>query len=376
MAITLYYVDPAGGNDTTGDGTIGTPWATVQKALDTITQGTDGDQINLKNGSADVITASLDFSTYGTPTIAAPLVIKGYTSVANDAGKGEISAGGSNILIVNNSSFDFLTLIDLKIGNTGTSSILLLDNACDVHFCEIHTSSNKNVMTFGNNCTFYANYVHTTTYTGTLGGVLNHETALICVKNYFDIGTMKASGILKGGSGKGDCNIDRNIFKANNVDGSAILAQGQRYTITNNSFFNESAGTEYGINYQQNQVTKAVITGNIIEGYSGAGGAAIRSNSGSSDGHAAIVSDNLFFNNTTETTWGGEPPLIERDNTTAIASPFVDAANGDFNATTEAKALGFNPTLGDGTTVSFEDAGAVQREETGGGGSSLIALAY
>ena len=33
---TQYYVDPASGSDSTGDGTIGTPWASVQHAIDNI----------------------------------------------------------------------------------------------------------------------------------------------------------------------------------------------------------------------------------------------------------------------------------------------------------------------------------------------------
>ena len=95
MALTNYFVDPAAGSDDTGDGSIGTPWASVQHALDSITRdATNGDQVNIKSGTADVLAATLDLTTYGTPTATAPLVLRGYTSAANDGGVGVLSGGG------------------------------------------------------------------------------------------------------------------------------------------------------------------------------------------------------------------------------------------------------------------------------------------
>ena len=60
MASTLtnYYVDPGSGSDVTGTGTVGSPWASVQHALDNITRdATNGDQINIKAGTADVLSS-------------------------------------------------------------------------------------------------------------------------------------------------------------------------------------------------------------------------------------------------------------------------------------------------------------------------------
>jgi len=91
MAITNYYVDPGGGDDATGDGSIGTPWKTTQYALDHIVRNsTNGDQVNIKAGAADVLAASLSLATYGAPTYDAPLRFRGYTNIANDGGYGDI----------------------------------------------------------------------------------------------------------------------------------------------------------------------------------------------------------------------------------------------------------------------------------------------
>ena len=89
MASTLtnYYVDPGSGSDVTGTGTVGSPWASVQHALDNITRdATNGDQINIKAGTADVLSSPLTLATYGTTSATAPLSFRGYTSAAEDGG--------------------------------------------------------------------------------------------------------------------------------------------------------------------------------------------------------------------------------------------------------------------------------------------------
>ena len=113
MALTEYYVAPSSGNDTTGNGlTDGTAWATVQKALDTITAGAGGDRINVKNdsGTDDVLASALTLATYGAPTNAAPLVIQGYTTTAGDGGIGGIS-GNALVPIISLGTEDYVSFI-------------------------------------------------------------------------------------------------------------------------------------------------------------------------------------------------------------------------------------------------------------------------
>ena len=62
-----YYVDPTSGSDATGDGTShAAAWATIQHALDNITQGTYGDAINIQCDGTSSLSSGLDLSTYGT----------------------------------------------------------------------------------------------------------------------------------------------------------------------------------------------------------------------------------------------------------------------------------------------------------------------
>jgi len=97
MATTQTYVDYGSGSDATGDGSIGTPWKTLQYAFDHLTRDTtDGNQVNLKAGTAHVNSAALDLATLiagGALSTTAPLIIRGYTSAANDGGMAEIDCG-------------------------------------------------------------------------------------------------------------------------------------------------------------------------------------------------------------------------------------------------------------------------------------------
>ena len=56
--MSIYYIDPAG-NDTTGDGSSGSPWATVSKAN---TETTTGDTVILKDGTYTISTINLSNS--------------------------------------------------------------------------------------------------------------------------------------------------------------------------------------------------------------------------------------------------------------------------------------------------------------------------
>jgi len=144
VAIAYYYVDPGGGDDVTGDGlSDGTAWATVQHALDNITQGTDGDQINIKAGTSDSLAATLDTSTYGTPAVNKPLVFRGYTSTANDGGQGEIDGAGSYSIF--GTKKQAVTFADLKLGSCGSSNVLELDSYCQVILCEITDTTGNGI---------------------------------------------------------------------------------------------------------------------------------------------------------------------------------------------------------------------------------------
>ena len=142
MALTQTYVDPSI-NANSGTGTIGDPYGDLQYALDTMTRdATNGDQINIKSGTAEVLTGTLDLTSYGTPTNSAQIVFRGYSSAANDGGVGIIDGNGGNFRIA---YILYSVWRDLELRNTGTSDLLVGNNLyTEVIDCICHGSTSAN----------------------------------------------------------------------------------------------------------------------------------------------------------------------------------------------------------------------------------------
>ena len=140
-----YYVDYNAGNDMLGDGSAINPWQTIKHAIESgITRNsTNGDRINLKSGYAHVVAATPDYSLYGTPSVAAPLFIQGYTSSANDGGYAEVTCSSGQALADGTTNdyrylrfaylsaisdtdplhvYQYVTLIECKLESTGSSA--------------------------------------------------------------------------------------------------------------------------------------------------------------------------------------------------------------------------------------------------------------
>ena len=95
------YVDPSIAANS-GTGTIGDPYGDLQYALDTMTRdSTNGDRINIKSGTAEVLTGTISLASYGPPRFDYYLVLEGYDSVAGDGGIGAIDGNAGNFTIFN-----------------------------------------------------------------------------------------------------------------------------------------------------------------------------------------------------------------------------------------------------------------------------------
>lgn len=138
-----YYVDPSIAADT-GAGTVGDPYGDLQYALDNITQdATNGDRINIKSGTAEVLAAALDLSTYGTPFATYPLTLQGYATAQGDAdfeagtGIGAIDCNGAARLF-SSTALDGVYLIELEVYNA-TGNMFDVSRGAVVR-CELHTT--------------------------------------------------------------------------------------------------------------------------------------------------------------------------------------------------------------------------------------------
>lgn len=360
MAYTEYYVDPGGGNDTTGDGTIGTPWKTVQHALDTITRNaTDGDRINVKAGTADTLGAALSLATYGAPVGASPLIIQGYTSAAGDGGIGEINGAGSYAII---STTGCIRFADMKLGNCGSAVILTMGELSEIWNCEVHTTSGIAVIP-GMTMRIVGNWFHDCT--GTL--VIDNNGSQIIAHNYFDVGA--TTSIIELGSG-GMSILFANIIYLSGADTSVngvhLTAHGQ--FVAHNVIVSSNANTGRGI---YGQYGFAFLENNIIQGWSGAGGDAIQTDT------VSTLAANAYYNNTAHETDGASAKwrYMPKASTALAATPFVDVSNGDFdiNGTVIGITEAAYPTAYRGlvSTSPKADVGAVQAGAGSGGGVNM-----
>jgi len=313
------YVDPSLAADS-GTGSIGDPYGDLEFALESVTPNANGDRINIKAGTDEVLEFALDIVVdYGTPTLTAPLIFQGYTTAAGDNGKGGISGGGS-VSITNLVTLDFVHFIDLHLHNCGSANIVGLDNDCSVLRCELNNTSGAGI-DVDDRCLIMGNYLHDIGDNGIFAG-----SGSLISSNFLENGTKTFNRAIR--AGQGAC-VYRNIISVgSNTDG--INISGNSCNVINNSVWS-NAGTGQGIVANNTRMALAVLN-NLVEGFSGTGGVGFEfSGAGTAVG---VYAGNSAFDNATEF---GAPNDFTLDdwkgagNETLSASPFTDAAAGDFN---------------------------------------------
>lgn len=322
MALTETYVDPSIAGDS-GSGTVGDPYGDLEYCLEQMTRdGTNGDRINIKAGTDEVLEFALDIvADYGTPTLSAPLVFQGYTSAAGDNGIGGISGGGS-VSIVDLTALDYVGFVDMHLHNTGAAQIIDLDQYCYLIRCELDNSSNASrTIELGANGMVVGCHIHN------IEGALFVSGCLVMF-NFFDAAganTMDSGTAFAQTAGLGLAY--RNIY---NLSGSALginLAAG--CAAISNAIFHDGAAIGDAIEKQGSARISAIIN-NIMHGGNGTGSEALRDNSG---GFVGLFAGNSQYN---YNSGFDAPPIVLDDwkgigNETLGASPFTDAAGGDFS---------------------------------------------
>ena len=322
MALTQYYVDPAIAADS-GAGTIGDPFGDSQYALNNITRdATNGDQINIKAGTSEVLSGSLSLATYGTPTEGAPLVLRGYTSTANDGGYGVIDCGGNSMWA--STSYAHVSLIDLEMHTFGNNNGINISGSLTwtVARCKIHkgaSSPSSKILCYVIGGTVIGCHVHDAGTNGT--GI----QAAVVLDNFVKDCPVGITNNTVSGVVAGNVVVDATTI--------GIAAAADNITITNNAVCSQSVATGYGIGSGSSSHSRHIVTNNIIIGYSGAGGAGINF-----PGDVAVSGFNAFYGNTTDESYGDAVYLDLGNDVSLGADPFTSAATSDFSLTTAGKA--------------------------------------
>ena len=355
MAITETYVDPAIAG-ASGAGTVGDPYGDLQHALDTMTRdATNGDRINIKAGTDEILGAAIDLSTYGTPAATAQLVFQGYTTAAADGGIGGIS-GAATYSVFNSTTIEWISFVDLHCHNSGSETVIQLDRYGIIAGCEIDNTSGNGVAFQAANGALVTNcYIHN------IGGVgVNFNAGGFVYHCYFENGTNDFTNAVNIASSS--ISISFCIF---NLDGASngvfCTPFNASYDIRNNTFYSAS-GTGKAIVIDNDVDSPGLIASNYIEGFSGAGGVGI--NSSASDSVSLI--SNRYYNNTTHRSDG--VLIINTDNSATAASALTNPGGGDFSVGTDLKAGAYPTTFKGSSTSQYVDIGAAQRQEPAGGG--------
>jgi|DEB0MinimDraft_6_1074348.scaffolds.fasta_scaffold07097_3 hypothetical protein len=299
MAMSEYYVDPSIAADS-GAGTIGDPYGDLQYALDNITRDiTDGDRINIKAGTEEVFTAAIDYSTYGTPAIAAPLIYQGYSSAAGDGGIAEIDLGANNM------GQSAVSLADLKVRNVGSGGFSISNaTATNVWFSD--STGNGIVLTEGSLYGCVASDM-----TGAQAVFATGNSHMIGCYFEFSSGESPTTRCIYP---TGASVTSQNCFKV--ATGITVIDhQDDSHVSDHNSILQTGAKAGVGINFRDTKSGQR-CTGNIVEGF------ATGYDWGNQAEPTGAVHENAAYNNTTnyDSTFIGP---YYRDNETLSSSAFA-----------------------------------------------------
>ncbi|MHA2100683.1 MAG: right-handed parallel beta-helix repeat-containing protein [Candidatus Kariarchaeaceae archaeon] len=360
---TNYYVDPSTGDDGTGDGTSGTPWKTVQKALDTITKDTtNGDRINISHSATDTLGAQLDFTTYGFGSIGAPLVFQGWVngSQGNGAlrsGMGRISGSGTYSVIGEGSTGDYFIFNDMMFDDSGSNQIINGDDFIVVSNCHFENASNTLLNIGGAGTVLNSSFKRTDG--GTTGNVVDIDNVLF-FNNYIEANGGVTALVCAVTT---ESNILSNIINISRIAQHGIILRRAAHCI-GNTIYNSTAGTGAGIFVQDRDWI--TIVNNYVEGFSGAGGDAW-----DITGEIEVWGYNKWNNCTNH----ADPTArVDLGNTGEITpSPLADPGSGDFTVGTALKGAGW-PSLFPfvASTPQAWDIGAAQRVEAAAGLAKLL----
>ena len=301
-----YYVDPSI-DANTGAGTVGDPYGDLQYCLDTITRDSSaGDRINVKAGTAEVLSATLSIATYGTPSFGAGLVFAGYTSSEGDGGTGAIDGNGSHS-IWNLTSVEGISFCNMDLGNCGSSVVLAFDRFCSVKDCKVHTTT-------GNGITGQAGLSRV--WLDNIGGVgcsLDTQSAYDC---FFTNSTNKFTSASQAG------NMNRCCFKLDSTSVAIDLSTNRVADINHCSFY--TSGTGQAIKLRP--IYSYSIEGCLVQGFA----------------------TGIDYSSTTEKSTAGHNYCAFYDNTT-------DADSTELSTSVGNESLGANLFDLSGSITSFAD---------------------
>jgi hypothetical protein len=319
-----FYVNSSTGSDSNA-GTVGAPFATIQKGLDS--HAAAGDRVIVQAGSGYTITSSLTKSTNQSVIGSSqPNVVVGCTSTIGDGGRPVITLSGSSITAFAITSFGWwIDSFEIDCANQTSSKGALLPRWSTITNCIVRRFTSVGI------------------------DMTTDQDGSAVIENYVYDGASGATSAIRAG---GRIPIVGNVVKSNACTG--IIAGGS--AVSGNVVYGNSGSTSDGITFTYGtSVEGNVVANNGRDGIRCADfilGPSVRHNVIISNGAFGIrytgsqtipqtlaFNRNAFYNNTS----GSYSKITAGASDVALtADPFVDAANGNF---------ALNSTSGGGATL-------------------------
>lgn len=357
--MAIVYVDPATGDDGTGDGSSGNPYASIQGAHDNYGSWstTSANTIRLANTAADVLSATIAITI---ATVEAPLVIEGWDNGGSLTATifrgqtvtcGEIDGNDAVASIFSNEPY--LVLRRLKMHST-TSYVVYLGTSSSLLQCEVYNGASRNVWAANNNLVFGCR-VHNDTYTAGHANVFLSTGSSVRNTDVFsnDIGIYVSAA-----------NASVINCLVHDVRSTGIMIAQDAQTIAKNTVDGLGSDADaVGIDTLNGLYEMATVIDNLVTNFSGASAVGIRDASGAP---MAVCGNNGFYNNTTNESLTHTPGWAPA-NITESGNPYTNAAADDFSlvpgASSNGAALLFNEDPSNPDNIGYW-----QDHSTGGGG--------
>lgn len=335
MAFKEIYIDPAI-NANSGTGTIGDPFGDLLYAIKQSTQGTAGTRLNIKRSTDEVCLGDLGANGFADTSVTPawaynvnnPIIFQGYDTAAGDlAGTGNragISGNNANI-ILNGASAVGVAFIDLHLHSGGSQASGMVRTAGNSALirCEIDNVTGRGFL-LGTGALVVGCYVH---------DVTTNAIDITSGMAYGNIVTNTGAKEMAKAIALGATAVAQNNIIS--IDGASdgIYCIDRNNTLINNSIYS-AGGTGTGLFLTDVDGYVGMVANNLIEGFSGSGGAGIEF--AGTNPHLVLGARNLIYNCATaviipgdyigtEDTWG-----LAAIHEVLSASPFTNAAGFDF----------------------------------------------
>lgn len=353
-----FYCDWTNGNDTTGDGSSGTPYKTIEKiaGLSSGMSSSGGNRIFVANTAAQVASSGATWSAawlaidgIGNPTIIVPWDNGGSITLTLPNGHVIDPAfewDGNDA--VASLATDLIALSVFGGYMHSTTSFVWNPNSsgCFLICCKIEDGGGTALVDANLACAIGCWFVGDAT--SSQDGLAAVYGALWC---YFDDFTGKAIVV------NGTAFIIGNVIR--NCDEGGISGNVNSVIVVHNTLIGNSSTNSYGLDLSGTAADSWVFIENIIQGFSGTGAKGIRITSGAIP---VICMGHSFYNNTTNSDSGA---LYEHAADTEADDPLVNASGGDFSV--EVASYAYQSShLG----PSQMNRGASQEDTASGGGGS------